>query len=146
MLCTQKKLWEECGDSDIPFASMCVKCHFWVVSRAEKHSVFEFQIVKKIFWLGLIDPFSYLCWLRYLFKWIVGYFKRSFFTYFLSFFFSFYTATTPHEDYVQVGCVLLPRYKSARKKNLKNDKVKKTVQELKQVKNWSFIKTFWHYY
>ena len=47
MFWTQKKLWEEGGDSDIPFASVCVRRHFWVVSRAEKHSVFEFQTVKK---------------------------------------------------------------------------------------------------
>ena len=45
--------------------------------------------------------------------------KWVFQTFFLSFFFSFFTATTSHEDYVQVDCVLLPRYKSVRKKKLK---------------------------
>ena len=35
---------------------------------------------------------------------------------------------------MQVDCVLLPLYKSVRKKKRKDDMVKKTVQELKQVK------------
>ena len=48
MLWTQKKLWEGGGDSDIPFASMCVHRNFLVVSRAEKHSVYELQTVKNI--------------------------------------------------------------------------------------------------
>ena len=48
MLWTQENLWEGDGDSDIPFASMCVRHNFWVVSRAEKHIVFEFQTVKNI--------------------------------------------------------------------------------------------------
>ena len=40
----------------------------------------------------------------------------------------------PHDDYMQVDCVLLPQYKSVRKNNRKHDRVKKTVQELKKVK------------
>ena len=32
---------------------------------------------------------------------------------------------------MQVDCVLLPRYKSVRKKNRKDVRVKRTVQELK---------------
>ena len=51
-----------------------------------------------------------------------------------------YSAAPPHEDYMQVDCVLLPRYKKKRKKN-RIDRVKKTVQGLKQVKNWSFMKS-----
>ena len=47
------------------------------------------------------------------------------------FFLSFYTATPTHEDYMQVDCVLLPQHISVRKKNRKDDRVKKTVQELK---------------
>ena len=48
-----------------------------------------------------------------------------------SFFLSLYTAINLHEDYVQMDCILLARYKSVRKKNRKDDRVKKTVQELK---------------
>ena len=33
------------------------------------------------------------------------------------------------------------RYKSVRKKNRKDDRANTTVQELKQVKNWSFMKS-----
>ena len=36
----------------------------------------------KIFWLGKIDLFSHLCWLRYS-NWIIEYFKCSFFLYML---------------------------------------------------------------
>ena len=50
------------------------------------------------------------------------------------FFLSLYAATPPHEDYRQLDCVLLPWYKSVRKKKKrKDDRVKKTVQELKTV-------------
>ena len=36
----------------------------------------------------------------------------------LSFFLSLYTATPPREDYVQVDCVLKPRYKKCSEKEL----------------------------
>ena len=79
----------------------------------------------KIFWLGKVDPFSHLCWFKYRYhikvnNWV-----------FQTLFLSLYTATPPHEDYMQVDYVLLPRYKSVRKKNRKDFRVKRTVQELK---------------
>ena len=43
-----EKALEGGGDSDIVFASIYVRRHFWVVSRAEKHSVFEFKLWKNI--------------------------------------------------------------------------------------------------
>ena len=49
------------------------------------------------------------------------------------FFLFLYAAAPTHEVYMQVDCVLLPRYKSVRKKKRKDDRVKKTVQELKTV-------------
>ena len=42
---------------------------------------------------------------------------------------------------MQVDCVLLPWYKSVRKRKGKDDRVKKTVQELKAVSNWSLMKS-----
>ena len=48
------------------------------------------------------------------------------------FFLSLCTVTPPREDYMQVDCVLKPRYKKCSKKELKKDKsVKKNVQEIK---------------
>ena len=47
MLWTQKKLWEGDGDSDISFASMCVRHHFWVVS-SELKSTAIFKLWKNI--------------------------------------------------------------------------------------------------
>ena len=42
-----EKAWEGGGDMDIVFASMCIRRHFWVVSKGRKAQRFRIQTVKK---------------------------------------------------------------------------------------------------